>query len=181
VITNPKNDTIKLTNRQKAFAEAYSDPTSPTYLNGTQSMITTGHTNKIGSAASLASKALRNDNVLSYIEQLNADNGMGIEDRSQLVADTLMGRILNKTVTQHKDSEGNIISTTEVAKSLTPDQVYKGIDLLNKTEGLYNKANVAEHVAKREYDERMADMREALKGVIAARRGRGEGAKEPHA
>ena len=72
--TNTKPNTptsLPLTNRQKKFAENYTDPNSPTFLNGTHSVIASGHTKNPESAAVIASRSLRRDNVLSYIEQLN--------------------------------------------------------------------------------------------------------------
>ena len=175
-IQDPKaNPKTKITNRQKAFAENYAMPDSDTYLNATQSVIASGHTSNPKSAAVIGSKALRNDNVLSYIEQINDSNGNSIEERSKLVADVLAGVHRNTTKTTHMDADGNPRGTTLVEKSLSPTEIARLVDLTNRAEGLYNKANVAEHVAKREYDERIAAMREEMKGVIASHRARGEG------
>ena len=160
----------KLTNRQKKFAENYSDPNSPTFLNGAQSIMASGHAQNPVSAAVTASRSLRNDNILSYMEQLNADNGIGAEERSQLLARTLEGKRTHNTTTEYYNAAGEQTGRTVTKKTITPNQVATLIDLANRTEGLYNKAGVAEHIAKREYDDRIRELRAS---VVVRRRGEG--------
>ena len=173
---NPKATKGKTaTAKQKVFAEAYTDPSSDTYLNGTQSALRAYDTSNPKTAGMIASRNIATESVLNYMEKLNDDYGIGTKERSQLMGNVLNGVHRNTTKTTHRDADGNIRGVTEVEKSLTPTEIFRGIDLANRAEGLYNKANVAEHVAKREYDERIAAMRADMKEVIASHRKRGEG------
>jgi len=171
----PKAKIPNLTNKQKAWVEAYLAIGEKTYLNGTQSSLRVYDTSDPKTASAIGAENLGKPSVLSYMEQLNHDSGIGGVERSKLMGNVLNGVHRNTTKTTHRDADGNIRGVTEVEKSLTPTEIFRGIDLANRAEGLYNKANVAEHVAKREYDERIAAMREEMKGVIASHRKRGEG------
>ena len=171
----PKAKIPNLTNKQKAWVEAYLAIGEKTYLNGTQSSLRVYDTSDPKTATNIGVENLTKPSVLSYMEQVNEDRGIGVLERSKLVADVLNGVHKNTTTTTHADADGNIRGTTLVEKSLSPTEIARLVDLTNRAEGLYNKANVAEHVAKREYDERIAAMRADMKEVIASHRARGEG------
>ena len=81
---------------------------------------------------------------------------------SRILATTLEGKTTHDTETEYYNAEGDSTGKTITRKTITPAQVGKLIDLANRTEGLYNKANVAEHVAKREYEERIKALRESV-------------------
>lgn len=171
---NPKQKA--LTGRQKRFAENYTNPDSDTFLNGTQSALQAGYAQNPKQAAVTAHNNIRKENVLSYMEQLNRDNGYGIEDRSSIRGNIAKGLYSPKTISTHYDEDGNPRGKTVVEKQVTIDQLIKLDDLTNRVEGVYNKANVAEHVAKREHDERINELREARMKALQARQRKAKGA-----
>jgi phage terminase small subunit len=153
----------KLTAKQRRFAEAYTDiDNKRTFGNGTQSALLAYNITNPEVAKTVGSENIRKPDVLNYIEQLNAKFGNSIEDRSSLLALCMQGKLYSETTIQQLDDTGAVKSTTTMRKGVSPTQVLKAIDLSNKVEGIYNRANVAEHVAKREYDDLVANMRAEL-------------------
>ena len=153
----------KLTGKQKAFTDTYLDPEDrSTYLNGTQSALKAYNTQDPNTASQIASENLRKPNILSYIEEINAARGIGIEDRSEVLAEAIKGEMQSETVTEQKNGKGEVVSTSRVTRDITPAQRLRAISLANDTEGVKNKQHLAEHVAKRDYDNLMGDLRQAM-------------------
>ncbi len=161
----------KLTPKQKRFAEAYTDITNKqTFGNGTQSALLAYNTENPRSATVMAIDTLAKPSVLNYIEELNAKHGNSIEERSKVLAMCAQGKLYSESTIQQVDDQGNVKSETRVSKGISPAQILKAIDLSNKVEGIYNRAQVAEHVAKREYDKRMQELRDSLQKRVQATR-----------
>ncbi|KKL62899.1 hypothetical protein LCGC14_2180560, partial [marine sediment metagenome] len=148
----------------------YTEPGSPTFLNGSASARAAYPMQTPGSQAKTGTENLQKGNILSYMEQVNKDAGIGVQERSQLLARTLKGKRTHNTTTEYYNAEGEQTGKTVTRKTITPNQVATLIDLANRTEGLYNKAGVAEHIAKREYDDRIKELRAS---VVVRRRGEG--------
>ena len=161
----------KLTPKQKLFADSYTDITNKkTFGNGTQSVLKAYNTDKPDTAKALAVEILASPNVQSYIEQLNAQAGNSIEERSKILAQVTSGTLVSQVSSTQYDKDGNVISRTVVDKGVPASQILRAIDLSNKVEGIYNRANVQEHVAKRAYDDRMKELREAMHKRLQARK-----------
>ena len=164
-ITKPR----KLTLKQKAFVDAYIDPESKTYSNGTQSALRAYNTQDRDTAAHIAQDTLIIPHVQSYIEQVTRDINIGIEERLIRLAGIAKGTHKRHTVSTQHDRDGNVISKTVVEKDTSDSDSLHAIDLINRTDGTYVRTNVQEHVAKRAYDERMKDLREAMHKRLQAR------------
>ena len=169
----PKAKIPKLTPKQKAWVEAYLSVGEHTYLNGAQSALKVYDTSDPNTATSIGSENLTKPAVLNYMEEVSARHGMGVEERTQLVADVLKGVHRNTTDTTHYDADGNVRGVTHVEKSLSPTEIARLVDLQNKGEGVYSKVNVSEHKAKLEHEAVIAAMRADMKEVIASHRKRG--------
>jgi phage terminase small subunit len=161
----------KLTPKQKRFAEAYTDITNKqTFGNGTQSVLIAYNTESTDTAKRLAHDLTTKPNVLNYIEELNAKHGNSIEERSKVLAMCAQGTMQSETITRQIDGDGNVTAETRNVKGISPAQILKAIDLSNKVEGIYNRAQVAEHIARREYDKRMQELRDSLQKRVQATR-----------
>ena len=153
----------KLTPKQKLFVDKYTDINDKkTFGNGTQSVLQAYNTTDPDTAKVMAHEILTTPNVQSYIEEINAKQGNSIEERSKMLAQVMSGTLVSQVSSAQYDKDGNLISRTIVDKGVPPSQILRAIDLSNKVEGVYNRANVQEHVAKRAYDERMKELREAM-------------------
>jgi len=161
----------KLTPKQKRFAEAYTDITNKqTFGNGTQSVLIAYNTESTDTAKRLAHDLTTKPNVLNYIEELNAKHGNSIEERSKVLAMCAQGTMQSETITRQIDGDGNVTAETRNVKGISPAQILKAIDLSNKVEGIYNRAQVAEHIARRENDKRMQELRDSLQKRVQATR-----------
>ena len=106
--TNTKPNTptsLPLTAKQKLFAEKYVEPGS-TFLNGAASARAAYPNQKDVTHRTTAVENLAKPNILSYIEQLNAENGIGVVDRSRILATTLEGKTTHDTETEYYNAEG---------------------------------------------------------------------------
>ena len=165
-ITKPR----KLTPKQKLFVDNYLDVTNKkTFGNGTQSALVAYNTTQPEVAKEIGRDNLLSPSVQSYIEQINAANHNSIEERSNILAQVMHGTLVSRVSSTQEDKEGNVISRTVVDKGVPASQVLRAIDLSNKVEGIYNRASVQEHVAKRAYDERMKELRDAMHKRLQAR------------
>jgi len=162
----PRKPTLK----QKAFVEAYINPESPTYSNGTQSALQAYNTVDSNIAGSMAIETLQSPTVQTYIEQLNAESGNSIKERSIVLAQVVNGSHIARTHSTLRDSEGKVINKTEVVKEPSVKDILHAIDLSNKVEGIYNRASVQEHVAKREYDIKVQAMRDEMSKRLRERK-----------
>ena len=158
-ITKPR----KLTPKQKLFVDKYTDITDKkTFGNGVQSALVAYNTESPVIASDIAMQTLQSPTVQTYIEQLNSQAGNSIEERSKQLALAMQGKLRSCTLTTNRGINGEVLGTSEVLRDIPPSQILRAIDLSNKVEGVYNRANVQEHVAKRAYDERMKELREAM-------------------
>ena len=162
----PRKPTLK----QKAFVDAYINPESPTYSNGTQSALQAYNTVDSNIAGSMAIETLQSPTVQTYIEQINAAQGNSIEERSIQLALCTKGLVQSHTVSEQTDRDGNVISKTKVTKDMSAKDILHAIDLSNKVEGIYNRASIQEHVAKREYDIKVQAMRDEMSKRLQARK-----------
>ena len=165
----PTKKERKLTPKQKRFAEAYTNIADKrTFGNATQSALEAYNTTKPEIAHTIAQETIRKPSVLNYIEELNAQHGNSIEERSKILALCMQGKLYSESTIQQVDDTGTVKSETRVSKGISPAQILKAIDLSNKVEGIYNRTAIAEHVAKREYDIKMQELRESLQKRVQA-------------
>ena len=161
----------RLTLKQKAFADKYTDiEDSKTFGNATQSVLATYPSIKTSTVAAVyGNKELNNGNVQDYISKVMQDKGIGIEHRSAKLAEYILAAdphapTINRT---YKDEDGKMINETH--RPISPTAFARLLDIANRTEGLYNKARVAERLAVREYDK----LREGILGKMRERQERG--------
>ena len=162
----PRKPTLK----QKAYVDAYINPESPTYSNGTQSALQAYNTVDSNIAGSMAIETLQSPTVQTYIEQINAQNNNSIEERSKVLSGIVHGLNITRTTSTNRDSEGRVTGKVEVVKEPSTKDILHAIDLSNKVEGVYNRASVQEHVAKREYDIKVQAMRDEMSKRLRARK-----------
>jgi len=150
-VIDDKGKLRPITARERIFAMAYGCPDSPTFANGTQSM---RHVNPALSpvvADSMAREYLDKPRVAHTIASIINKAGLGVEVRadklSQIISHRDIGRSVSKVV--HDPDSGE--TTTIVERSPGWQHIIKAIDLVNKTEGLYDRNQAAADVAVEEY------------------------------
>ena len=174
-----ENDTLvtskkprKLTLKQKGFAKAYTDIENPvTFSNATQSVKLAYNIDNNKTASVIGTENLGKLSIQNEIQEIMERQGIGIEQRSSKLAQyiTHADPSLPQVTRTYKDGDTTVQETT---KPISAAGLAKLFDLANKTEGLYNKARVAESLAKREY----AKLADSLLSKLRARAG--EGGKE---
>lgn len=122
----------RLTPQQGAFVSLYANPESPTYGNGTQSVIAVpGRRGKSYAAArAQAVDYLSNPNIQSEIEALATQSGLTSLFRLKRLKDIADGQYVREV---WKDEEGRVHETPKAS------EVIKALDVVNKMTGLYEK------------------------------------------
>lgn len=122
----------RLTLKQRSFIANYTDPQSPTFGNGTRSVIAvTGRDGNEISARSQASEYLANPHIRSEIEQRIEE--AGIEDRVRLRAlrSVIMGEYMQ---TERTGRRGKVTYRSPKAA-----EIVKAVETVNRMSGLYEK------------------------------------------
>lgn len=135
----------KLSPKQKAFVEAYTDPEGGTFLNGVQSYLRSHPDAKYNSALVQAHTDLQKPHIRNAVDQELSKYGFGKSDRLEIVAQIGRGELTYEQ--EQIDKYGNI-RTVQVRPSIT--ERLKAIDQANKMDGTYAEIRVAEDVAKDE-------------------------------
>jgi phage terminase small subunit len=147
-----------VTTKQKAFAQNYIDPNSPTFGNGTQSALRAGYS-KSGNkdvAKSIASETLRKPYVQTYMSALLDKIGLNHEVRLLALYDVITAKH-RVTVTETEHSDGSKTVSTTRAPVRDADRI-KAIDVLYKVDGSYARAGAEGEAARKEYE----DMRKRI-------------------
>jgi hypothetical protein len=140
--------------RERLFAELYGCPDKPTFMNGTASYKQAYSSTNEDTARAQAVDLLARPIIRNTIADIINHAGLGIEVRADKLRDIIkhdqIGRVVSKTV-HVKDDDGSY--HTEVTSQRAPgwSHILKAIDLVNKTEGLYDRNQAAADVAIEEY------------------------------
>ena len=160
----------QLTPRQQDFVNAYANPQSDTYSNGTQSYKKAYTNVTYNTATANASRMLRKSSVQKSIHSIAEKLGIGREARTSILHDVATREAEPMVVhTEVKDREGEIVSTTETTRKPTYTESLKALDMLAKLSGDYLQPEIAAHTAKREIDELYKlhvdkELRDAVRG-----------------
>ena len=119
--------------------------------NKTRTALETYNTNDDNIALQLANSALGKPKVQTYIASLLESKGMGIEVRSELLADIATGRTKNTKTLTMRNSAGEVTGTQEI-ESNTPVSVrLRAIAHADKIDGTTDTAAATVRVAEAEY------------------------------
>lgn len=147
----------ELSDRQRAYIAAYTNPSAPTYLNSTSSYHASHPAVTRNSARSMAVQYAHNPLVRSEIESILNAQGATPEHSARRLAEIIDGTAQSESVQVDKD--GNVLSRT-IAKPRIAD-VVKSIDLRFKIAGHYARQNAAAaaqaDIAKEEYSRLLRD------------------------
>jgi phage terminase small subunit len=153
-------DTLKPDDR--AIVEAYVRPDSATVGNGTQSILSIKPSLSPEYARVAASRLLRKDNIRTSIQELMQKIGLTEQVRAERLKDLIIdSRRQNVKV---YDGKGNLKQVIE--SPVKPADVAKLIDIANKMDGTYARAELPSKLAEREYSalrtEMLREMRRAI-------------------
>lgn len=136
--------------QERVFALAFGLPDSPTFANGTQSMLKANPSLSQSVAASMASEYLDRPHVSNTIATIMQKAGLGIEVRADRLKDIISHRDIGKVVSKTTRSEDGE-AVTETTHGPGYKDMLKAIDVANKMDGLYAKNQGAVDVAVEEY------------------------------
>jgi len=144
--TTPPN----LKPKEKHFLSVYLDESNPNYTNGVQAVKDAyGYTN-YGTAAVKASRLLKRDNIQLAAEALMEKYGAGEDVRFSRMAEIINGKYTSHQTITHKTADGEPKSSTEYTRSPTPKEVLTAIDVVNKTQGVYETNRLKREVLSEE-------------------------------
>lgn len=156
----------KLTLKEKLFAERFANPKSETFSNKTQSYLSVYKVKPDTNPDTVRQSAMRlsrKPHIASYIEQVMEDCNMDSVVRVNSIAQIVNGSHIK--VTKIKNAKGEVVKIVE--QSVTPQEIIKGVDTLNRMDGTYEKRKAEGTIAVTEYrklrKEMLARMREDVK------------------
>jgi hypothetical protein len=137
--------------RERLFAELYGCPDKPTFMNGTASYKQAYSSTNEDTARAQAVDLLARPIIRNTIADIINHAGLGIEVRADSLRSIISHRDIGRTVskTAHDPESGEVTTTTQRAPGW--NHILKAIDLVNKTEGLYDRNQAAADVAIEEY------------------------------
>jgi hypothetical protein len=160
----------------RTFVQAYTDPESATYSNGTQSALSAKIGNTYMSAAVGASELLKTGKIRNAINELLEDHGLGSKDRISIISELANQRT---QLISHYDADGNLTQRQEVDNGKLRLQA---VVQAGKLAGDYARA---ENVAKAQRDALQPMvlhyaklLRESLKAPTAEHATEGQGSIE---
>jgi phage terminase small subunit len=154
-----------LTIPEKVFVTAYTTP-GPTLGNGTQSVLVAKPHLGYDTARVKASEIIARSNVRTAINEIMDKLGLTEEVRADRIKSLIAHGKTSKVVMS--DGEGNVRQVIE--QPIKAADVFKGIDLLNKMDGTYDRAALPTKLAEREYDALRRQATRALRNEISRER-----------
>lgn len=129
----------KLSLKERTFVTAIASPGSPTYGNGTQSVLKAGYDVSLPQASKYAWELRRKPEIALAIDQLFNKHNLGIEVRTRKLTAILSSDI---SVTTQKDKNGKVVAVTEA-----PNTKYQlqALHMVNKMDGTYARAETIGH------------------------------------
>ena len=141
----------KINPSDQTFVLAYANPDAPTHGNGTQSYLLAHPEAGLTTAASAAWRRARQANVSRAMTAVLESVGAGREVRAERVAALLDTSHTVVSKTTHRNAEGNVTHIVETEAPVRPEAVLRGVDLLNRMDGLYQEQRVAGDLAREAY------------------------------
>lgn len=137
----------KLNPRQKAVIMYYTSPDSPTYGNmvGSYGQVFKGHTGHESLRKSARAFGLH-PHIQKAIHHVLEENGFGIENRIQTLAEIGSGRAVMTKEEVTKDGEVVVITVKP-----TFGERMKAVEIANKVDGTYAKVEAAREIAVDEH------------------------------
>lgn len=151
--TKPRSEKLEkalsaLNPRQRAFVTAYASRDSDSFANQTKSALSVSPTIRPSSAPITGHRLRYNVKVQTAVAALLEEAGFALPERItrlQSIADT------ETQVVTHKNAAGEVVQTTTAPVPMAAR--LKAIDIANKLDGSYAKAEAAVDIAKREYEQ----------------------------
>lgn len=137
-----------LTEKQRMFISAYTNPEAPTYLNATESAkkVCTGDPEKVEKHANIYGYRIKHHpKVQNAIQEILDNSQFGMERRLQVLAEIGNGTSVTEkeVVTKH----GEIV-TIQVRPSMR--ERLQAVDLANKVDGTYSQQKLDMDIARDE-------------------------------
>ena len=148
----------KLKPIDRAFVKAYTDPNSPTYSNGTQSLLVARPNIDPDYARSAVVRLKAKDSVRSSIQEIMDKLDFTDEVRAKRLRELINDD--RRQCVKVFDGEGNLKQVIE--SPVKAADVGKLIDIANKMDGTYDRASLPTKLAEREYSELLKGMRKQL-------------------
>jgi len=153
----------RLSIKQQAFVAAIANPASPTYSNGTRSILATHPgVSSLGSAAVSASRYLTSDKIRSAIDDILRQQGLGIEVRTAKIRSILD---VDTYEIEQIDRKGRVKSATRLPNHKIQLQA---IHLLNKLDGSYARAEGIGHAQARVLEPLIEEYTRRLRAELRA-------------
>jgi len=153
----------ELSTREKAFVSAYINTESPTFGNGTRSMLKAHPGIKETTAGTLANRTLKRDKIQSAIDQALAKAGITIADRASALAEAIKGQATKEAKTYHVIEGERVLTSVVEAPAYTGRDKLQAIDLVNRMDGTYERV-LTEGTARREAFKRLIRKHFPVKG-----------------
>lgn len=151
-----KNKPVKhnkhLSPKQRAFVHNYIDPDSDTYSNGTQSYKKVYNSHSDNGAAASATQLLNKPKIQSYIEEIMEQKNIGIQDRIAALAEITKGGQKETVIESVNPETGKVKSKTVIKSQIANSDRLKAIDIANKMDGTYSKADSLNKIAEKEFE-----------------------------
>ena len=153
-----------LSQREKEVVIPYTDPNSPTYLNGTQSIIAApGYkTSTPMSARSMAAEVMARPHVANAVKEKLEANGMGSDVRLELTSVIAHGYNEEITTTTRTNKDGSTTST--VHKPVAAKTRLDAMKRLDRLDGSEDERKIEAHIMS---DGMRTLSRSLLKDVLA--------------
>ena len=152
--TKPKRKTRKVPiaqqQREKELVDRYTDPNSPTYLNGTQSVKASPGYNASNDvvAASMAREIISRPQIAQSIRQRLQDNNMGDSVRADITSVIAQG--YTETITTTTETEGRPPVVSTVRKPVAARTRLLALDRLDRIDGSADRRRVEADVLSTE-------------------------------
>ena len=160
-----QNKKRKLNLQHKLFIDNLTNIDNPkTFNNATQSYAAAYPMSTIQAAGPSGCDLLKNPMIKTSIEQIISDMELGPKVRLKAIKRVLSGDHKQTTVTTSKDRDGNVYTATSI-KSPTASDTLKAVDVLNKTDGTYDKNRAKADVMSSELKSLLRRHRKELTGT----------------
>jgi hypothetical protein len=132
--------------KEKAFIEAYADPSKPTFSIGVQAAMEAGYggktkdwqSNPYKAANRAAVQLLKKPKVKSEIERIFSLHKLTVDDRSRVVSDILHSPT-KETIHETFDKDGALVSKQVIISSNASERL-KAADIASRMDGLYTRS-----------------------------------------
>ena len=149
---NKKHSTIqsdKLTVKQQAFVNAYTDTSKPTFGNGTQAALTVYDTIDNNTAKVIAHENLRKPTIRHRVDKILDAIGYGEQVRLQQLTEIGLGKYIKRTTQTRLDADGQVKDTIVTESTPGADSIVRVNDVIAKLTGRYETAKQGSRIVSK--------------------------------